>query len=149
MALPNGSEPEKRLNQLSQLALTATQQELPPLAAEAFSVFQQYAATGSPPGHIFASLLCILGCAGLWDTAFRVYNLVPVKVPGPLPFQLFNNAKVIGARPLQSPHSARLSSGDRAESVIGLHSSTRLGCPANRSTESLLDSYCHWILMFL
>ena len=82
--LPRGG-PDSLLHQLAQLAIAAAPPDLPLLACEAMTAFQQSSAGSAAPGHAFASLLCVLGCGGLWDTAFCVYNLVHVKVRVPLP----------------------------------------------------------------
>ena len=73
-------KPKRLLQQLAQLAPGAPPQDLPLLASEAMEAFQLCAAGGSAPAAAFAALLCVLGCAGLWDAALRVYTLVAVKV---------------------------------------------------------------------
>jgi len=55
------------------------------MAPVALSAFQQCCSAAQPlPNTAFVGLLTVLGAAGCWDVALKVYSIVPVAV-SPLP----------------------------------------------------------------
>ena len=70
------------LEQLAQLAMSSLPKDMDALVSQALAAFQLHQSMQScgVPSSSFISLIATLGFAGLWETAFSVYKIVPVGV---------------------------------------------------------------------